>query len=114
MCILLIKGENVNSVKNWRPIISMCSVDRRVYEKILDKCLKEHMSLYSIQKGFIRKPRTHINTNVLNNILNDAKQKKKDCCIFILDIKKAYNNVSHYCISEVLELVEMSSLLSSR
>lgn len=105
MCILLSKGENVNSFKNWRPIISIFSVDRRVYEKILDMCLKEHMSLYSIQKGFIRKPRSRINTNVLNNILNDAKQKKKDCCIFILDIEKAYNNVSYNCISEVLELI---------
>lgn len=55
------------------------------YEKILDKCSKEHNIIqhYCIQKGFINKPGTYTNTNVLNNILNDAKQKKKDWCSFV-------------------------------
>lgn len=47
--ILLDKGENVNDVTNWRPI-TICSVVRRVYEKILDKRVKEHNILYITQQ----------------------------------------------------------------
>lgn len=59
------KGENVSDVTNWRPTsISISFVVRRVYEKILDKYLKEHISFNCI------------NTNVMNIILNYAKRKK--------------------------------------
>lgn len=78
------KGGNINDMADWRSI-SICPVVRRVYENILNKCSKEHNIIqhYCIQKGFINKPGTYTNTNVLNNILNDPKQKKKDWCSFV-------------------------------
>jgi hypothetical protein len=108
--ILLDKKGDINEVANWRPV-SICSVLRRAYEKILDRRLKQYVAFNDIQKGFTNKPGTYINANILNNILTDAKVKKKDCCVFILDVEKAYDNIGHDHVTKVLESLEIPSLL---
>lgn len=86
------KQGNPDDVCNWRSI-SIRSVLRRVVENILDQRLKKYVSFNSLLKGFTNVPGTYIDFNtILNNVLIDAKLKKKDCCVFILYVEKAYYN----------------------
>lgn len=110
--ILLDKGGITNEVSNWRPV-SICSVVRRIYEKILDKRLKNFITFNEVQKGFVNKAGTYINANILDNILMDAKKNKQDCCILILDIEKAYDNVGHEHISAVLNSLPVPTVLNN-
>lgn len=99
--ILIDKGGNSNDVNNWRPI-SLCSIIRRVYEKILDKRLKTFITFCEQQQGFTHSPGTYINSSIVDGILRSASKKKIDCGIMFLDVTKAYDNISHIHIEKTL------------
>lgn len=99
--ILLDKGGNCKNFNNWRPI-SICSVIRRIFEKILDRRLRTYICFNENQRGFTNTPGTLINTSILNSILQFSKRKNCNCCIFFLDISKAYDNIGIKHLESVL------------
>jgi hypothetical protein len=99
--VLIYKGGEANDFNNWRPI-TICSVLRRIFEKIMDKRIKEFVSFSQFQGGFTNIPGTHINTQLLNEILHSAKHNKNNCSILFLDIAKAYDNIGHLHLASVL------------
>ena len=79
---------------NWRPI-TICSVVRRVIDRILDRRLRELVTFHDNQRGFTNSPGTLINTSILESVLAAAKAQKKNATLVFLDISKAFDNVGH-------------------
>ena len=104
--ILIHKGGDSRDLRNWRPI-TIFSVIRRLIERVLDKILRNYLSLSSHQKGFIPTPGTHINTSLIDGCLKAAKSSKSDCFIAFLDVSKAFDSVGHEHIRRSLDSVAM-------
>ena len=66
--ILIHKGGDHDMLHNWRPI-TICSVLRRVIERTLVKRLYEYVTLNANQRGIIHSPGTHLNTSLLELLL---------------------------------------------
>lgn len=72
--ILIFKGGDQNDLNNWRPI-SISSVIRRLFEKILDRKIKQYLEFNHNQRGFTHQPGTYINYIWMpEKIKNDAKR----------------------------------------
>ena len=108
--ILLFKGGNVDDCKNWRPI-TICSVLRRVIEKVLDARLRSVLQFAEAQKGFVREPGTLINSTKLNLCLQDAKKNKKSICVIFLDISQAFDKIGFRQILSQLYTLHISTLI---
>lgn len=92
--VIIYKKGDINNIKNWRPI-SICSVVRRVVERILDKRLRQYVSFNINQRGFTNSPGNLINTSLLKSVLAEAKTKRGDATVVFLDISKAFDNIGH-------------------
>ena len=110
--VLIYKGGDDKDLGNWRPI-TICSVVRRIIERILDARLRALVNLCENQRGFTNSPGTLINTSILESILVAAKSKKKDCTIVFLDISKAFDNVGHNHLQNSLSALRIPFKLSS-
>lgn len=92
--VLVPKSGDGMDISSWRPI-TICSVVRRVIDRILDSRLRQYISFNDFQTGFSKYPGTLINTNILRSILHAAKTKKTNVTIVFLDIAKAFDNIGH-------------------
>jgi len=75
--ILIYKNGDQNDVGNWRPI-SICSILRRIIERINDKRLNNYITLNDNQVGFMQAPGTFIHS-FMNACLEKSKKEKIDC-----------------------------------
>ena len=100
--VLIFKSGDPENPNNWRPI-SICSIVRRVIEKVLEARLREYIHLNPHQRGFINQPGTHINTSILNACLKKSKKSKKNLILVFLDITKAFDFVGHEHVRRTLE-----------
>ena len=110
--ILIYKSGDSESPGNWRPI-TICSVVRRVIEKVLDKRLRQYICLNNNQRGFTSSPGAHVNTSILEAILKSAKRNKTDVCVVFLDIRKAFDNVGHAHLRNTLQSLRIPQKLST-
>ena len=92
--VLIHKAADVNILSNWRPI-TICSVLRRVIERVLDKHLRTFVSFNEHQRGFTNNSGTLINTSILRKVLKTTKDNKEDVTVVFLDISKAFDNIGH-------------------
>ena len=100
--ILIHKGGDENDPCNFRPI-SICSVLRRAFERILDSRLRQYITFNPHQRGFTTCPGTHVNISILDSALRKAKKNKENLTVVFLDITKAFDNVGHLHIQKTLE-----------
>lgn len=82
--VLIYKNGDVNNCSNYRPI-TIYYVIRRIIEKVLDKHLRNQISLNINQRGFTSIPGCHVNSKLINACLLDAKEKKQNCVVVFLD-----------------------------
>ena len=99
--ILIFKSGDNKNLSNWRPI-TICSVIRRVIERVLDSRLRTFVNFNEHQRGFTNMPGTLINTSILGSILNSAKKAKEDVTVIFLDIRKAFDNIGHDHLNRAL------------
>ena len=71
----------------------MCSILRRIIERVLERKVRKYVKLNVNQPGFMATPGTYINTKILNMVLKSAKKHKKDACIVFFDVTQAYDSV---------------------
>lgn len=109
--ILIYKSGDPSDLSNWRPI-TICSILRRVIERILDRRLRSFITLSESQRGFTNSPGCLINTSILSSILSSAKQRKKSVSLVFLDIRKAFDNVGHDHFSRTLSSQSVPSKLA--
>lgn len=100
--ILIYKKGDKTNIKNWRPI-SISSVLRRLFEKIIDCRINRYMHFNSHQRGFTSVPGTHINSSIVAGCLHKAKTRKENCTIVFLDIVQAFDSVGHRHICESID-----------
>ena len=109
--VLIFKEGNPSDLTNWRPI-TICSVIRRIIERVLDKRLRVLVKLNENQRGFTSVPGAQINTTILESILRIAKLKKSDATLVFLDISKAFDNVGHKHLEKTLASLSLPPKLS--
>jgi len=100
--VLIYKKGDKNECSNWRTI-SVCSIIRRIIERVVERKLRRFIQLNENQRGFMAMPGTFINTSLVDCVLKSAKQDKKDVAIVFLDILQAYDNVGHEHLIEPLK-----------
>lgn len=100
--ILLDKGGQADSLKNWRPI-TILPVLRRIFEKILEKKLRDYAIIDGNQRGFMPMPGCAINLTILETALEVARKEKRDLVAVFIDINQAYNNIGHHQIKKSLD-----------
>ena len=91
---LIYKKGDATKCENFRPI-TITSVLRRLFEKILDKRLRSYIIIDECQKGFMNAPGCLLNTNKLDCLIKDAKANNKSLDVLLLDVEQAFDNVGH-------------------
>ena len=104
--IPIFKAGDRASCDNYRPISLLSSISK-ILEKIIANQLMNHLDtnnlLYVNQFGFLRNCSTiHSLTKLTNKIASDLNEKKYVIGVF-LDLKKAFDCVSHDILLEKLK-----------
>jgi len=99
--ILIYKDGDENDPNNWRPI-SICSVFRRIVDKLMVMKLNMYTTLNVHQRGFSSIPGTHVNASILNGCLKKAKANKEDLVVIFLDVVKAFDKIGHEHLIQTL------------
>ena len=85
------------SVKNYRPIFLLCIISK-VFEKIVFDKIYDHIASFIIcseQYGFMRKRSTIQQLLIHLHSLTDSVSSGHQSDVVYLDIKKAFDSVSH-------------------
>ena len=102
--IPIFKGGNRNESTLYRPISILTQINR-IFEKLLRDRLYDFVKdkLYRKQFGFRPKNSTeHPILDLKENIFENCSKKQISCILF-LDLKKAFDSVSHQILLEKLE-----------
>lgn len=94
------KKEHLENVNNWRPI-TISSLLLRFCNKIHADRLKE-VPLHFGQRGFQQIDGVFANNISLHTIIKKKRKQLEPYCIIALDIKKAFDTVSHRSIARAL------------
>ena len=97
----LIFIPEVDNVLEPKPI-SMCSHISRLFHKILATRVKREVPLSDRQKGFRKVDGVGANITFLPNIFDYAKRERKLISLCFLDIRKAFDSVSHKSVQVAL------------
>ncbi|KAI5754327.1 hypothetical protein M8J77_007746 [Diaphorina citri] len=103
--VLIDKGGSIDEVKNWRPI-TILPIIRRIFEKILERKLRECTMINSNQRGFMALPGCAINVAIVENASDIAKREKRDVFCLFVDVNQAYNNVGHMQIKKSVDRIQ--------
>ncbi|VDI58124.1 Hypothetical predicted protein [Mytilus galloprovincialis] len=93
--ILLPKGtEGLDDINNWRPL-TISSVMLRLYTNILASRVLGAIPMNPRQRGFIIAPGCSENSMLIQRVMKHRKKFKKELCVVLLDLAKAFDTVSH-------------------
>lgn len=100
--ILIPKGKtDLNLVKNWRPI-TISSILLRLFNKILVKRFSI-INLDQMQRGFTDIDGCLANNISLHTFIKNKRDRTSPYSIISLDLKKAFDSVSHCTIKRALQ-----------
>ena len=99
------KGGDINDVNNYRPI-SILTQFNRIFERILSSRLlcffEKHNIITTKQFGFLKKHSTEHAILDLKEYLLENLNKKEISAVLFLDLKKAFDTVSHQILLDKL------------
>lgn len=98
--VFIPKGEGADP-GDYRPI-SVSSVVIRHYHKLLAKRLTSTLSFNSAQKGFLEGDGVGENIVTLETLIWAARNGLRELHAAVLDVKKAFDSVSHHAIGPAL------------
>lgn len=99
--VLIPKGTGDITPSNTRPL-SITSVVVRHLHKILAKRFKKLHSFDPCQRAFIDCDGTMENLSIISTVLADARMSKREVRIATLDLRKAFDSVSHRAIVDTI------------
>lgn len=97
---LIPKGGDTLNVNNWRPI-TISSVFLRIFHKILAARLSK-LPIDFKQRGFRNIDGTLANSLILQSLIKDCRRKNTPHTIITIDLRKAFDCVSHNSIRRSL------------
>ncbi|KAL5259473.1 hypothetical protein ACHWQZ_G009796 [Mnemiopsis leidyi] len=100
--ILIPKSNPPASPGDYRPI-SISSYFYRIYTSTISKRLASAVSLDDRQKGFIKEDGIRDNLSLIDTLINETKAGSKSLFMTFMDVKKAFDSVSHFAIARSLE-----------
>lgn len=106
--IFIPKDGDPNEAENWRPIALSCTLYKlftSIISSRLSKWLEEHELLSPHQKGFRPFDGTLENNYLLSYRIKQAKRKKKELFILLIDIKNAFGSIPHRIITAALNAI---------
>lgn len=107
----IFKSGNEMEISNYRPI-SLISNVAKIYEKAVKKQLTEFIKkktlLHENQYGFREGLSTQDAIAKLTSIIYDALDKKEKCLAIYIDLKKAFDSISHIKLLLKLKLMGIS------
>ena len=100
----IFKGGIKNQIPSYRPISILTQINR-IFEKILRDSLYDFMKdkLYRKQFGFRPKNSTEHPVLDMKEVILENSSKKLVSCILFLDLKKAFDTVSHQILLKKLD-----------
>ena len=109
------KGENWNyNLSNVRPIVlheAFCKVVVRVVAKRLDKVL----TMFNILKGpnfaGLTGNSTSSPIHIMNNIIEEAREKNNEIWILFQDMKKVFDSVSLVMLEKTLKRIKLPEII---
>ncbi|XP_021941894.1 uncharacterized protein LOC110840902 [Zootermopsis nevadensis] len=110
--ILLYKKGDKTDITNWRPI-ALSNTSAKVYASVLAERLgawaARNQRISPSQKGFLPMDGCAEHNFVLQSVVTDARQNRKQCCIAWLDLTNAFNSVPHETIFTALQWAGLDS-----
>uniref|UniRef100_A0A0C9QX33 PO21 protein n=1 Tax=Fopius arisanus TaxID=64838 RepID=A0A0C9QX33_9HYME len=100
--ILIPKENGTLDPAKFRPI-SISSVVLRHMHRVLSNRLLEKQLLDERQRAFIKADGLADNVFVLSTVINDARSRLRELHVAAIDVKKAFDTVSHGAIERVLQ-----------
>ena len=100
--ILIPKEENPPSPAEYRPI-TISSYYYRIYSSALSKRIASSVQISPRQKGFVKEDGIRDNLTILETLLRDSKEKSDSLCLSFMDVRKAFDSVSHASLFRALE-----------
>ena len=97
--LLLKKDKELEKVGNWRPI-TVGNLLMRVYAKLWDKRLRQHVTLDERQKGFVPVNGCYENVKILQEIVKQQRKRRREYNLVFIDLAKAFDMVSHQSIKK--------------
>lgn len=95
------KEDCKSSPTMWRPI-TISSILLRIFHRILAKRMLS-LDLHCSQRGFQPIDGVFASTSTLNTILKECRKRGYPVSVLSLDIKAAFDSVSHFSICRALE-----------
>lgn len=100
--ILIPKNDkNKGNIDNWRPI-TVASILLRVLNKMMAKKLAANIQIDECQRGFTDIDGCFANNLTLQKIIKKKRKEGKPLTVITLDLKKAFDNISHQSIKRAL------------
>lgn len=107
---LIPKEGDLSDPTNWRPITIGCT-GQRLYHRILTKRLKHATNLNNNQRGFIEADGALTNVLLLDTFSKDKRSKTQPHTVIAIDVRKAFDTVSHPAIANALKRAGIESHL---
>src|SRR5205823_13284322 len=105
------KGENWNyNLANIRPIVLLEAFRKvvvRVVDKRLDMILTKHNILQGPNYAGLSGSSTSSPIHIMNNLIEEAREKNKEIWILFQDMKKAFDSVSLKILEKALERIKL-------
>ena len=100
--VLIPKTEVPASPAEYRPI-SISSYYYRIYTSLLSRRISNSIQLSNRQKGFIKADGIRDNLVLLETLIADSKRTCSNLNLTFMDVKKAFDSVSHESVKRTLE-----------
>jgi hypothetical protein len=110
--ILIPKGGDPTNAENWRPI-TIGSAIQRLFHRVLIKRLKSQIGLSMHQRGFVNTDGTLANILILDQYIMERTLKGKAYSVISLDVRKAFDTVSHNSIRRAMERFRLHPIMAS-
>ncbi|KAH0813902.1 hypothetical protein GEV33_008889 [Tenebrio molitor] len=99
--VMVPKGGNREGPANWRPI-TIGSALQRLLHRVLNNRLRRIVHLNNDQRGFVQVDGTLANILILQSFLDHSSAKRRQHALASLDLRKAFDSVSHHSIAQAL------------
>ena len=109
---LIPKTKHSTEPSHYRPI-TMSSIFCRLFHKMLARRIENTISLNPRQNAFVRRDGIAENIFLLKSIIYQHKNALRPLKMYLLDVSKAFDTVSHNSIVALAERVETPKMYIS-